>query len=107
MATIIKSRQYDAMRGAWLEYGTFTLTPAGTAVISNGTELEVAADTNVSANTGDQIFVNGQNVKAGLIPKGARVTVNGTVKVLLANYSGSNVTDSTAETFDYMLLHYS
>lgn len=107
MATVIKSRQYDAMRGAWVEYGTVTLTPAATAVISNGTELEVATDTNISANTGDQIWVNGQNIKLGLLVKGARVTVNGTVKVLLANYSGSNVTDSTAEVFDYMLLHYS
>ena len=105
MATKILSRQYDSLRGAWQENGTVTLTPAGTAVISNGTELEIATDTNISANTGDQIFVNAQNIKAGLIAKGARVTVNGTVKIQLANYSGSNVTDSTAETFDYILLH--
>lgn len=107
MVTTVKSRVYDGVRGAWIEFGTVTLTPGATASLSNNTELEYATDTNISGNTGDQIFVNGQNLKTGILVKGARFTVNGTVKILLANYSGAAVTDSTAETFDYMLLHYS
>ena len=106
MSVTIKSRQYDALKGAWLEVGQFTLTPAATAVISANTEIELAIDNTITCNTGDQIFVNPQNIKTGLVPKGARVQSNNTVKVIIANVTGSNITDSTAETFDYQLYHY-
>jgi|SRR5579871_469697 len=107
MATTIKATQYNGVQGGWIERGTVTLTPAGTATITANAEIECTTDTNISGNTGDQIFVNPINLTTGLVPKGARFTANGTVKVKIANVTGSNITDSTATTYDYILIHYS
>lgn len=98
------TRQIDAMKGGWEESGEFTVTPG---VISNNTSVEIVADVQPTCKVGDQIFVNAQNVPSGEIVVGARITATNTVKVKLANYSGSNVTDSAATTYDYFIVHMS
>lgn len=108
MALTIKSTQYDGVKGAWVERGIATIIPAATAVLSNATQAEFPFDNNFSCNIGDQIWVNLQNAtKSGLIAQGARVTAQGVAKVTLYNITGSNITDSVAETIDYELVHYS
>lgn len=105
LTTVIKST--EQIFGGWVERGFFTLTPAVTSVISSDLAVECTADSNISANVGDQIFVNARNLTSGLIPSGARVTAKGIVAVKLTNITGSTVTDSTATTYDYELVHYS
>lgn len=97
-------RAIDSMKGGWIETGEFTVTPG---VVSNNTSVEIAADVSPTCKVGDQLFVNAQNIPAGEIVVGARVTATNTAKVKLANYSGSNVTDSTQTTYDYLLVHMS
>ena len=107
MTVVIKSTQYDALKGAWLERGTFTVIPAATGTVTANAELECPLDTQLTCNTGDQLFVNAINLKTGLVCKGARVTATNIAKVLLANVTASNITDSTGNTYDYELVHYS
>ena len=107
MAQVVKSTSYDAQKGCWIERGIATIIPAATSTLSTGTAAEFPFDNNLSCNVGDQIFFNAQNITSGDIVVGARVTAQGTAKVKLYNISGTNITDSNAQTFDYMLLHYS
>jgi hypothetical protein len=106
-ANVVKSSQYDSVKGAWIERGIATIIPAGTGTITANLGLECAFDNVLSCNLGDQIMVNAWNLDAGIIPAGARVTAQGTAKVKLYNVTGTNITDSSAQTFDYMLVHYS
>ena len=110
---VIRSASYDAQKGVWVERGYLTVTPAATGVITANQELECAvdqvmksADGTVTAQPGDTLFVNGQNLKAGEVPKGARITAAGVAKVIIANVTGSNITDSNAQSYDYLLYHY-
>lgn len=107
MAVVLnKATQNDGLRGAWKEHGQATIIPAATGVVTANLGLECAFDNNLSVNIGDQIFVNSWNLSAGLVVGGARVTAQGTAKVILYNVTGSNITQSSAQTFDYTVIHY-
>jgi hypothetical protein len=108
MVQTVLSTHYDGNKGCWVERGIATIIPAATGVITANLNLECPFDNNLSCNIGDQIFVNARGGnKAGEVVGGARVTAQGTAKVQLYNVTGTNITNSSADTFDYELLHYS
>ena len=100
-----KTMQFDGVKGGWIERGILTVTPAATGVITANLGLECTVDQSLTANVGDQLSVNARGITAGEIPVGARITAQGIGKVTLYNVTGSNITDSNAQTFDYVLVH--
>lgn len=94
----------DAVRGAWVEFGTFTLDPASIAAAAQGTTTV----TITGAKTGDLIFVNAEALDNRLIPAGAKVTSADTVTVYLNNaYDATTAVDGASKTWDYILIHLS
>lgn len=104
-APVIKSTQYDAAKGAWIERGTFTVTPGAVGAAS---QVTVNPDTSSpTCAVGDQIFVNPRAVlPVGLVFIGASVSGANTVSLVFYNPTAGSLT-GTSQTFDYELLHYS
>lgn len=81
MAVTVKGTAYDGVRGAKLEFGTFTLDPAS---INAGVQAEsTLAFAGVAS--GDLIFVNPVSLDTGLHVIGARVTAADVVGITLRN----------------------
>lgn len=73
MATIVKARQFDAAQGAWVEYGTLTVTPgamtAGTGSLTSPVLALGSTDTQV-ANSAFQYTVNGLDAAKAAVAAG-------------------------------------
>lgn len=94
----------DAVRGAWIEFGNFTLDPASIAAASQGVETV----TITGAKTGDLIFVNPEAIENRLIPAGAKVTATDTVSIYLNNaYDATTAVNGGSKTWTYVLIHMS
>lgn len=94
----------DAVRGAWLEFGTFTLNPASIAAASQGVETV----TITGAKTGDLVFVNAEALDNRIAVVGAKVTADDTVSVYINNmYDATTAVDGGSKTYSYMLVHLS
>lgn len=94
----------DSVRGAWIEFGTFTLDPASVAAASQG--VETVAIT--GAKTGDLIFVNPEALENRVAVVGAKVTDTDEVSVYINNlYDATTAVDGGSKTYNYMLVHMS
>lgn len=94
----------DAVRAAWIEFGTFTLDPASIAAASQGIETV----TITGAKTGDLVFVNPEALENRLIPAGAKVTAADTISVYLNNaYDATTAVNGGSKTWSYVLIHLS
>ncbi len=99
----LKAVNYS-LKGAWVEYGTFTLDPASIAAAAQG----ISTVTVTGAKTGDLIFVSAEALDNKLIPAGAKVTGTDTVSVYLNNsYDATTAVDGASKTWSYMLVHMS
>jgi hypothetical protein len=99
-----KGQIRDAVQGAWLEFGTFTLDPASIAAASQGTTT-VTID---GATSGDLIFISPEGLDNKLAPAGAKVTAADTVTVYLNNVIDSTTAvDGASKTWSYILVHLS
>jgi hypothetical protein len=101
MSVTKKGEIYDGVRGAKVEFGTFTLNPD---TINAATEAETTIEFDGVAS-GDLVFVNPRSLTAGLLPKGARVTAADVVGVILRNELTTNV-DGASITYDYVVIKF-
>lgn len=101
MAVTIKGTIYDGVRGAKVEFGTFTLNPT---TINAASESEVTTTFDGVAS-GDLVFVNPRSLTAGLHVKGARATAADTVGVTLRNELTTSV-DGAEITYDYVVVKF-
>jgi len=102
MAYVKKGEIQDGLKGAWVEFGTFTLDPASIAAAGKGTET--VAITGV--DTGDLVFVNGEDLAAMITVTGAKVTAADVVSVYINNmYDATTAVDGGEKTFSIMIVH--
>lgn len=101
MAVTVKGTAYDGVRGAKLEFGTFTLNPV---TINAGVQAEstLAFD---GVASGDLVFVNPRSLTTGLHVIGARVTASDVLGVTLRNELTTNV-DGAEITYDYLVVKF-
>jgi hypothetical protein len=92
----------DGVRGAWVEFGTFTLDPASINDNAQGAEAVAIS----GAKAGDLVFVSPEAFDTGLIPAGAKVTNTDEVTVYINNESGGAV-NGASKTWNYILVHLS
>jgi hypothetical protein len=90
----------DNMRGADVEFGTFSVDPASIAAFAQGT----VAVTVTGARTGDIVFVSPQTLTAKLLAVGATVTASDQVTVRLQNVDGGAAVDGASTTWNYVLI---
>jgi hypothetical protein len=99
-----KATIHDAIQGAWIEFGTFSLNPASIDAAAQGVE-EVTIE---GAKVGDMVFVSPEALENRVAPVGAKVTATDTVSVYLNNlYDATTAVDGGAKTWSYMLIHLS
>lgn len=92
----------DAMRGGWLEVGTFTLNPASIAAAAQGVETVTITGLAV----GDNVFINAQVPPAMAIVAGCKVTATDTLTVYLNNaYDATTAVDIGNLTWDVLIVH--
>lgn len=97
-----KKAEVNSVKGAWLEFGTFTLNAASIAAAAQGVETV----TITGLATGDQAFVNCQVPTAMLIVAGCKVTATDTLTVYLNNaYDATTAVDPADLTYDVMIVH--
>lgn len=101
MAVTIKGTIYDGVRGAKVEFGTFTIDPAS---LNAATEAEETLTLDGVAS-GDLVFVNPVSLTAGLLVKGARVTAADTIGVTLRNELTTSVNGSSV-TYHYLVVKF-
>lgn len=101
MAVTVKGTAYDGVRGAKVEFGTFTLNPTTIAAAS---ESEVTTSFDGLAS-GDLVFVNPRALTSGLHVKGARVTASDVLGVTLRNELTTSV-DGAEITYDYLVVKF-
>lgn len=101
MAVTVKATAYDGIRGAKLEFGTFTLDPV-TINAAVQAETTIAFD---GVALGDLVFVNPRSLTTGLHVIGARVTAADVVGVTLRNELTTNV-DGASITYDYFVVKF-
>lgn len=101
MAKTVKGTAYDGVRGAKIEFGTFTLNPT---TINAGVQAEstIAFD---GVASGDLVFVNPRQLTTGLHVIGARVTAADVLGVTLRNELTTNV-DGAEITYDYIVVNF-
>ena len=89
MAKIVLGTAYDGVRGANIEFGTFTINPAEIAADVEGDETVTMANLAV----GDYVVVQAPSaLESGLIVKGATVTDANELTVTLQNATESAIT---------------
>lgn len=94
----------DAVRGAWIEFGTFTLDPASIAAAAQGSTTV----TITGAKTGDMIFASPEGLDNRLGNAGIKVTATDTATVYLNNlYDATTAVDGGSKTWNYLLIHLS
>lgn len=98
MAVTIKGTDYDGVRGAKLEFGTFTLDPT---TVTAATQAEFTATMDGLAS-GDLVFVNPRALTTGLHVIGARASAADTIAVTLRNELTTDV-DGGSITYDYLV----
>jgi len=101
MAVTIKGTIYDGVRGAKIEFGTFTIDPAS---LNAATEAEETFTIDGVAS-GDLVFVSPQSLTAGLLVKGARVTAADTIGVTLRNELTTSVNGGSV-TYSYLVVKF-
>lgn len=101
MAVTIKGTIYDGVRGAKVEFGTFTIDPASLGAAAEAEET-LTLD---GVASGDLVFVNPRNLTAGLFAKGARVTAADTIGVILRNELTTSVNGGSI-TYDYLVVKF-
>lgn len=101
MAVTIKGTAYDGVRGAKIEFGTFTLNPT---TINAGVQAEHTTAFDGVAS-GDLVFVNARSLTTGLHVTGARVTAADVLGVTLRNELTTNV-DGAEITYDYLVVKF-
>lgn len=102
MAVAVKGSMYDGVRGAKIEFGTFTLNPAS---LNSSSEAETTLALE-GAVAGDLIFATPRALTTGLVMKGVRVTTTDTIGVHLANILTAAV-DGAEATYDYLIVKFS
>ena len=102
MAVTVKGTMYDGVRGAKVEFGTFTLDPA---TINTSAEAETTLSLS-GAVAGDLIFASPRSLTTGLVMKGVRVTTTDTIGVRIANLLTSSVNGGSV-TYDYLIMKFS
>jgi hypothetical protein len=104
MAFTSKAEINDAVKGARLEFGTFTLDAASIAAAGKGSETV----TITGVKTGDLVFINGENLPAMLVATGAKVTATDTITVYLNNvYDATTAVDAASLTYSILIVHMS
>lgn len=99
-----KATMHEGVKGAWIEFGTFSLDPASIAAAAQGTETA----TITGAKVGDLIFINVEAIETKISAVGAKVTATDTVTIYLNNtYDATTAVDGGAKTYSYMLVHMS
>lgn len=101
MAVTIKGTIYDGVRGAKIEFGTFTVSHA-TIAAQIGAEATTTLD---GLASGDLVFCNPRQLTAGLNYRGARVTAADTIGVAVRNDSTQSVAISTV-TYEYIAIKF-
>lgn len=101
MAVTVKGTIRDGVRGAVVEFGTFTLDPA--AINANAqSEHTLSFD---GLTTSDLVFINPKQLTSGLRVVGARVTAADVLGVTLANETTGSVNGSSV-TYDYLIVKF-
>jgi len=103
MAKTVKGTMYDGVRGAKVEFGTFTLDPD---TINAGTDAETTLSFD-GVVSGDQVFINPQQLDGYLVATGARVTGTDEIGVNLLNSSNTDNLDGSSRTYDYIAIKFS
>lgn len=102
MAYIKVAEIVDSVKGAWIEYGTFTLDAASIAAAAQGVETVTIA----GLATGDGVFINAQAAPAMAILAGCKVTDTDELSVYVNNaYDATTPLDMASLTFDVMIIH--
>lgn len=102
MAYTKKAEVVESVKGAWLEFGTFTLDPASIAAGAQGIETVTISGVEV----GDQVFVNPQALEQDIAVVGAKVTAADTVSLYINNPdAGGGAVNSASLTYDIMIVH--
>lgn len=103
MAKEVKGTMYDGVRGAKVEFGTFTLNPD---TINAGTEAETTLSFD-GVVSGDLIFVTPRELDGYLVEKGTRVTDTDEIGVTLINTGNTDNVDGAERTYDYIAFKFS
>ena len=94
--------EVNSAKGAWLEFGTFTLDAASIAAAAQGAE----AVTITGLAVGDQAFINCQAPAVMEVVAGCKVTATDTLTVYLNNaYDATTAVNPALMTFDVMIVH--
>lgn len=101
MAVTKKGTIHDGVKGASIEFGTFTIDPASLNPLAEAEET-FALD---GVNTGDLIFINPISLTAGLHAKGARVTATDVVGVTLRN-DNTQAVNGGSITYGYFVVRF-
>lgn len=102
-APVIKSTQYDALKGCLIERGTMTITPG---TVTAGTPVTVNPDTSSpTCSVGDQIFLTPQTITIDVFMVAAKVTGANTVSIVFNSRAGAP--NGLSTTYDYELIKYS
>lgn len=101
MAVTKKGEMYDGVRGAKVEFGTFTLNPAS---LTTGAQAETTLSFDGLAS-GDLVFVNPRALTTGLHVIGARVSAADELGVTLRNELTTTV-DGGEITYDYLVVKF-
>jgi hypothetical protein len=92
----------DAVKGGWIEVGTFTLDPASIAAAAQG--IETVTITGIKA--GDNVFLNAQAAPLMAIVAGCKVTADDTLSVYLNNaYDATTAVNIGSLTWDVLIIH--
>lgn len=94
----------DAVKGAWVEFGSIAIDPASVAANSQG--IETTAITGVK--TGDLVFVNGEALPASAALVGGKVTAADVLSLYFNNtIDATTAVDIGAIVVDVMIVHLS
>lgn len=89
---------YDAVRGAKMEVGTFTIDVGS---IPESSEVETTTEFK-GVSSGDTILVNGRNLETRIVLKSARTSDTDEVSLLFGNFGDTSV-DPAEATIDYVV----
>lgn len=94
----------DAVKGAWVEFGTISVDAASVAAAAQG--IETTAITGVAV--GDQVFVNARAMEARAALVGGKITATDVLSLYFNNmYDATTAVDLGALTVDVMIVHLS
>lgn len=102
MAYTKKAEQTEGVKGAWLEWGTFTLDPAAIAAGAQGIET-VTID---GIAVGDMVFIQAEALEQDISVVGSKVTADDTLSVYINNpdAGGASVNGGNL-TYNVIIVH--